>query len=136
MSEALHHFVSPTPSTPGLEAAATEFRAKVEDAAGRLNAAAEQFVAMTDGLLAAVEEARQAAERAEQAQRSVEALKERLARDYGDVSELVRTLQERIAALAILGQPMPAVHSSDVEPELPEPQPLHAGTANPGESAW
>jgi len=134
MSEGMEHFVSPTPLNRSVEAAASEFRTKVEDAASRLNVAAEQFVVMSDGLLAAVEEARQAAEHAEQAQRSVEEMRERMARDYGNVSDLVRDLQERIAALAILGQPMPSAEEG--EPEEREPQPLRAGYGSPGESAW
>ncbi len=128
MSEGMEQFGSQTPPTHNLEAAANEFRSKVEDAANRLNGAAEQFVAMSEGLLSAVEEARQAADRAQQAQRSVEELKERMSRDYGSVSDLVRDLQQRIGALATLAQPMPG--------EPPAPQPINAGYNNPGESSW
>jgi chromosome segregation ATPase len=140
MSEAIAQFS--VPLNRSLEAAAGEFRTKVEDAASRLNAAAEQFVTMSDGLLAAAADARQAAEKAEQAQRSVAELEERMARDYGNVSELVRDLQQRIAALAVLGQalPTPATAEPEAEPEqetvLPEPQPLRSWSGGPGESSW
>ena len=137
MSEAIAQFS--VPFNRSLEAAAGEFRTKVEDAASRLNAAAEQFVTMSDGLLAAVAEARQAAEKAEQARRSVAELEERMARDYGNVSDLVRDLQQRIAALAVLGQTLPAAGgtpAAGAEPELPEPQPLRSWSGGPGESSW
>jgi chromosome segregation ATPase len=132
----MEHFGSPTPQAPSLEAAASEFRSKVEDAANRLNGAAEQFVAMSEGLLLAVEEARQAAERAQTAQRSVEEMKDRMARDYGNVSDLVRDLQQRIGALATLAQPMPPSQQAEPQPLHQEPQPINAGHSNPGESSW
>jgi hypothetical protein len=131
----MEHFGSASQQPPGLEAAASEFRSRVEDAAQRLNGAAEQFIAMSEGLLASVEEARQAAYRAQAAQHAVEDLRDRMARDYGSVSDLVRDLQQRIGALATLAQPMP------VEPPAPqplhqEPQALNASHNSPGESSW
>jgi prefoldin subunit 5 len=119
----------------GLDAAAGEFRRKVEEATGRLNDAAEQFVAISDGLMTAVEEARQAAARAAEAQRSIEEMKERMSRDYGNVSDLVRDLQQRISALATLAQPLPSVEPPQ-EPQPPEHQPANAGYGSPGESSW
>ena len=68
MSEGIEQFGSSAPQATNLESAASEFRSKVEDAASRLSGAAEQFVAMSEGLLSAVEEARQAAYRAQAAQ--------------------------------------------------------------------
>jgi uncharacterized coiled-coil DUF342 family protein len=137
MSEGMEHFGVSSSQTPNLEAAASEFRSKVEDAANRLSGAAEQFVAMSEGLLAAVEEARQAAERAQQAQRSVEEIKDRMSSDYGNVSSLVRDLQQRIGALATLAQPLPGESkSSESEGQSSEPQPINAGYGNPGESSW
>ena len=135
MSEDMEHPESPTPPAPSLEAAASEFRSKVEDAANRLNGAAEQFVAMGEGLMSAVEEARDAANRAVAAQRTVEELKERMARDYGNVSDLVRDLQQRIGALATLAQPL-ASQPAETQPPHQEPQPINAGYSNPGESSW
>jgi chromosome segregation ATPase len=135
MTEGMEQYGSHSGQAHSLEAAASEFRSKVEDAASRLSGAAEQFVAMSEGLLAAVEEARQAAERAEAAQRSVEGLKEQMSRDYGNVSDLVRDLQQRIGALATLAQPLPAT-GSEPEPLHPEPQPINSGNNSPGESSW
>ena len=102
-----------TPFTPAnanasLESAATEFRTKVEDAATRLNGAAEQFVSMSEGFATAISEARKAADRAMAAQRSVEEMRDRLEQEYGVVSKLVADLQDRISALATLARPLPA----------------------------
>ena len=142
MSEYMDQYGSATPSASrNLEEAASEFRRRVEDAAGRLNAAAEQFATMSDGLVAAVEEARQAAERAEQSRRAVEEMKEQMGRDYGNVSELVRDLQQRIGALATLAQPMPGATAAqsqhgESQQEHHEEQPANSGYHNPGESSW
>ena len=135
MSEGMDQHETLAPQAPNLEAAASEFRTKVEDAANRLNGAAEQFVAMSEGLLAAVEEARQAAYRAQAAQHAVEEMRDRMSRDYGSVSDLVRDLQQRIAALATLGQPMPS-QAHEPQPLRQEPQPINAGYNSPGESSW
>ena len=135
MSEGMEQFGSPSMPNRSLEAAANEFRSKVEDAANRLSGAAEQFVTMSESLLAAVDEARHAADRAQAAQRSVEELKLNMARDYGNVSELVRDLQQRIGALATLAAPLPSEPPAP-QPLHQEPQPINAGYANPGESAW
>ena len=88
-----------------LEAAASDFRSSVQDAASRMSSAAEQFITMSEGLNKALEEARAAADRAQAAQRAAEEMQQRLQRDYGAVSDLVRDLQIRIAALATLAQP-------------------------------
>jgi hypothetical protein len=130
MSESMDQFGGA--GTPSLEAAAVEFRSKVEDAANRLSGAAEQFVTMSESLLAAVEEARRSSERAQAAQRSVEELRDRMARDYGNVSDLVRDLQQRIGALAVLAAPLP--HEAQTQQSSSEPS--NAGYSNPGESAW
>jgi len=132
MSEGMEPYNSPTAEPQSLEAAASEFRSRVEDAATRLNSAAEQFVAMSDSLLAAVEEARQAAYRAQAAQHAVEDLRDRMARDYGSVSDLVRDMQARIGALATLAQPLPN------EQPPASPQPINSGysSSSPGESSW
>jgi|SRR5688572_4255128 hypothetical protein len=114
MNENISPF-TPTKSTASLESAATEFRTKVEDAATRLNGAAEQFVSMSEGFATAISEARKAADRAVAAQRSVEEMRDRLERDYGVVSTLVADLQDRISALATLARPLPA------EPQAQEP---------------
>ena len=136
MSEGIEKFENHS-AAPGLESAAREFRTKVEDAANRLSGAAEQFVTMSEGLLSAVEEARQASERAQAAQNAVEEMRDRLARDYGQVSDLVRDLQERIAALATLGQPLPSSTPSEPQQLHPqEPQAVSSGYNSPGESSW
>ena len=136
MSEGMEQFGTPSSPNQNLQAAASEFRSKVEDAANRLSGAAEQFITMSDSLLAAVEEARQSADRAQQAQRSVEELKDRMASDYGNVSSLVRDLQQRIGALATLAQPLPSESQSSEPEHHEEPQPINAGYGNPGESSW
>jgi chromosome segregation ATPase len=100
----------------GLQAAASEFRRNVQEATERLNSAAEQFMAVSDGLVSAINEARQAAERAQEAQRAVEAMQQQMARDYGSVSDLVRDLQERIGALATLARPL----GTPETPSMPE----------------
>lgn len=111
-----------TPANPtvSLESAATEFRTKVEDAATRLNGAAEQFVSMSEGFATAISEARKAADRAVAAQRSVEEMRDRLEHDYGVVSKLVADLQDRISALATLARPLPV---AEPEAESPAPAP-------------
>jgi hypothetical protein len=138
-----------------LHEAAAEFRRRVEDAASSMNATAEQFVKISADLLSAVEEARQAAElarearmaaaRAEEARRSVEQMKAQLAQEYGNVTELVHDLQQRLGALAILALPLPSVESLEAHQPPPQPrgpasqsesQPLPARHTNPGESTW
>jgi hypothetical protein len=126
----MEQYGSPPPQPQSLEAAASEFRSRVEDAATRLNSAAEQFVAMSDSLLAAVEEARQAAYRAQAAQHAVEDLRDRMARDYGSVSDLVRDMQMRIGALATLAQPLPNEQPASS-------QPINSGySSSQGETSW
>ena len=119
---------TPANPTASLESAATEFRTKVEDAATRLNGAAEQFVSMSEGFATAISEARKAADRAIAAQRSVEEMRDRLEHDYGVVSALVADLQDRISALATLAGPLPAAQPLAPEPaaDIPEakPQPV------------
>jgi len=120
MNENITPFTPVNPST-SLESAATEFRSKVEDAATRLNGAAEQFVSMSEGFATAISEARKAADRAIAAQRSVEEMRDRLEHDYGVVSALVADLQDRISALATLARPLPAAETSAPAPvtEIP-----------------
>ena len=95
-----------TQARQGLEASAAEFKRSVEEAASRLSSAAEHFVSMTDGLVSSINEAREAAEKAQAAQNSAQELQQRMERDYGAVSGLVRDLQERISALAVLARPL------------------------------
>ena len=117
---------SPANPTTSLENAATEFRTKVEDAATRLNGAAEQFVSMSEGFATAIADARRAADRAVAAQRQVEEMRDRLEHDYGVVSKLVADLQDRISALASLARPLPAAEplaESVEEPVVLETKP-------------
>jgi SMC interacting uncharacterized protein involved in chromosome segregation len=107
----------------GLQAAASEFRRNVQEATERLNSAAEQFIAVSDGLVSAINEARQAAERAQEAQRAVEAMQQQMARDYGSVSDLVHDLQERIGALATLARPLGTPETQMPEQGQAESQP-------------
>ena len=107
MNENITPFTPANP-TASLENAATAFRTKVEDAATRLNGAAEQFVSMSEGFATAIADARRAADRAVAAQRQVEETRDRLEHDYGVVSKLVADLQDRISALATLARPLPA----------------------------
>jgi chromosome segregation ATPase len=107
----------------GLEASAAEFKRSVEEAASRLSNAAEQFISMTDGLLSSINDAKQAAEQAQAAQRHAEELQQRMDRDYGSVSSLVRDLQERISALAVLGRPLPgAMQAGETQSQAGESQ--------------
>jgi hypothetical protein len=99
-----------------LETAAAEFSRNVQEATGKLVAATEQFSSFSSGLTNAVDEARSAAGRAEEAQRAAEAVQAKMAQDYIQLSDLIRELQERIAALAVLARPMP---SAAVESEMP-----------------
>jgi hypothetical protein len=121
MNENITQFTPANPSA-NLESAATEFRTKVEDAATRLNGAAEQFVSMSEGFATAIADARKAADRAIAAQRQVEEMRDRLEHDYGVVSKLVADLQDRIAALATLARPLPAAEAA-TEPTVPESKP-------------
>ena len=120
MNENITHF-TPASTSASLENAATEFRTKVEDAATRLNGAAEQFVSMSEGFATAIAEARKAADRAMAAQRQVEEMRDRLEHDYGVVSKLVADLQDRIAALATLARPMPAAEAPASRMTKPTP---------------
>lgn len=123
---------------------ANEFSRNVEEAAARLGNAAQQLLSITevftaagDRLESALEahrqiesgsqnaaqearsaatEARTASDQAQQAQRATEALQARLEGSYNDLTALIRDLQERIAALAILARPLPA------DPHVPTPQ--------------
>jgi chromosome segregation ATPase len=101
-------------SAPDMGAAAAEFRRNVQEASERLSNAGQQLVSLSEGLAKAIGEAKAAAERAEQAHAKTEALQASLQHDYGTVTDLVRDLQERIGALAILARPLPGV--TNVEP--------------------
>ena len=118
-----------TPSQ-GLESAAADFRSSVQDAASRMSSAAEQFITMSDGLNKALEEARAAADRAQAAQFAAEQMQQRLQRDYGAVSDLVRDLQIRIAALATLAQPWGTGQQSQSSEAEPEPAKEEAYTSS------
>ena len=117
----------------GLESAAADFRTSVQDAASRMSSAAEQFITMSDGLNKALEEARAAADRAQAAQAAAEEMQQRLQHDYGAVSDLVRDLQIRIAALATLAQPWGTgqrSQSSESQPAEAEPAEEQASTTS------
>ena len=97
--------------------AAAEFSSNVREATDRLAAAAQQFAAVSEGLEAAVREAQAAAERAEAARHAAEEVQARMERNYGNVADLVRDLQERIGALAILTRPLPSEVLTTPPPE-------------------
>jgi hypothetical protein len=127
MNENITPFTPPS-SASSLENAASEFRTKVEDAATRLNGAAEQFVSMSEGFATAIDEARKAADRAVASQRAVEEIKDQLEHDYGVVSKLVADLQDRIAALATLARPLAI--EQETQPEQ-EPEPIISARPEP-----
>ena len=127
-------------SAQGLEMAASEFRRNVQDASQRLSTAAEQFINMSEGLAEAVTNARRAAEQAQAAQAAVESIQAQMQGDYGAVSDLVRELQQRIGALAILAQPLGAASASttaaavlpvETPPAAPPPAPESQVEASP-----
>ena len=129
---------------PGFQAVAGEFRRNVEEAAGKLGGAAQQFVAMTASFLAAGDrleealeahrrvetesrqaaesaqaaaaEARAAAEQSETAQKAAAEMLAKMDMQYGELTALVSDLQERIAALAVLARPLPREASEATEP--------------------
>ncbi len=103
-----------------LQAAASTFSQNIQEATTKLAAAAEQFGTMSEGLLAAVEDARSASDRAQAAQRATEETQERL-------TGIMRQLQERLGALASLANAfdMPAESApSSSETQAPE-EPQH-----------
>jgi chromosome segregation ATPase len=91
--------------------AASEFSKNIQDATGKLVSAAEQFSAMSEGLTKAVAEAKEASARAEEAREAAESVKARMDHDYSNLSGLMRDLQERIGALAVLARPLASVES-------------------------
>lgn len=129
---------------------AADFGRSVQEASGHLGSAAEQFLSMTTRFLAAgsrldlaldahrqieaesqraavaaqtaAAEAAAAAERANAAQSGAEGFQTQVERNYGELTTLVRDLQERIAALAVLSRPLPAEPPPALasEPEAPE----------------
>jgi len=90
-----------------LKAAAAEFSSNVQEATTRLSTAAEQFASISERLATAADQVQSASDRAEAAQRAAEAVQSRIERDHADLTSLMRDLQERIAALAVLARPMP-----------------------------
>jgi hypothetical protein len=130
---------------------AGEFSRNLEEAANRLGGAAQHLLSITEVFTAAgdrleqalethrqmetasqsaaqdardaASEARTASDRAHDAQRATEALQTRLESSYNDLTLLIRDLQERIAALAILARPMPV----EPPPSPSAPSEEHAG---------
>jgi hypothetical protein len=137
-----------TPSTTVIEqpkdqlsASAAEFSRNVQEATGKLVAATEQFSSFSSGLTSVVDEARSAADRAEEAQRAAEALQAKMVQDYGQLSDLIRDLQERIAALAVLARPMPSAPTESESSAGGEARPEEAigesGETGPAETtSW
>ena len=108
-----------------LESAAADFSKNVQEATGKLVAAAESFGSMSSGLSKAVDEVKTAASRAEEAQKAAEeakaaaeAVQARMDRDYSNLKGLMNDLQERIGALAVLARPF----NLDSEPGAPAAQ--------------
>jgi DNA repair ATPase RecN len=101
-----------------LKSAAAEFSLNVQEAAGRLTRAAEQFSSISDRLVEAANDVQSAAQRAEEAQHAAESVQTRMERDHTDLTSLMRDLHDRIAALAVLARPLPEEPSSN-ESETP-----------------
>lgn len=111
------YYAPPAPTSSqdpdsSLQSAAAEFGRNVQEATGKLVAAAESFGAMSSGLSAAVNEvksaaaqAREAKQAAEAARAAAEAVQAKMERDYGNLKNLMSDLQERIGALAVLARP-------------------------------
>ncbi len=106
-----HGGASQSEPAQGMGVAAADFRRNVQEASERLSNAGSQLVSMSQELAAAIAEAKVAAQQAQAAQAAAEATQAQMQRDYGAVSDLVRELQDRIGALAILARPLaqPAV---------------------------
>lgn len=105
-----------------LESAAAEFSKNIQDATGKLVSAADQFSMMSTGLTNAVNEAKAASAKAEEAQKAAveaqaaaEAIHAKMDRDYSNLKGLMSDLQERIGALAVLARPF----NMEAEPEAP-----------------
>jgi len=140
MNDYMNGSTSETPSTteiaaPNLQATAQEFNKSVEDVAGRLTSAAEQFISLTSGFVSAGErlehtvdehrrleaesrnavvearnaanDARKAVADAEEVRSSIEKVKKDVEASYGELTLLIYDLQERIAALSTLARPLP-----------------------------
>jgi ABC-type transporter Mla subunit MlaD len=144
---------------------AGEFNRNVAEAAGRLGAAADQLLSITEAFANAgdrlegaleshrqreagsqqaaqdarssADDARAAADSAREALHATEALQGRLEASYADIAILVRDLQERIGALAILARPMPHEAVATPSPVAPVASPPAAEPAGvfPG-SGW
>ncbi len=116
-----------------LGTAASEFSKNIQEATGKLVAAAEQFSTMSIGLNKAVDEVKTASAKAEEAQKSAEAVQARMDRDYSNLSGLMKDLQERIGALAVLARPF----ASESEPvaSIEEASAENSGEGTAEESA-
>jgi hypothetical protein len=119
----------------GLASAAAAFSRSVQDATERFGAAGAQLVAMSQELSSAIAEAKAAAARAEEAQQGADAARARaeaaqadMQRDHGIVSNLVKELQDRIAALAVLARPI-AMEPAAAEPAAQEQAAAESGSA-------
>ncbi len=123
---------------------AADFGRNVQEASGHLGSAAEQFLSMTTKFLeagsrldlaldahrqietesqrAALAAETAAAERAGTAQSGAEGFQTQVEHNYGELTTLVRDLQERIAALAVLSRPLPAEPPPAPASELEAPE--------------
>lgn len=110
--------------------AASEFSKNIQEATGKLVSAAEQFSTMSEGLTRAVADAKEASVRAEEARLAAEAVKARMDHDYSNLSGLMKDLQERIGALAVLARPL-----TSVETEAPAASTIEESSENFGEGA-
>lgn len=111
--------------------AASEFSKNIQEATGKLVSAAEQFSTMSEGLTKAVAEAKEASAKADEARLAAEAVKARMDQDYSNLSGLMKDLQERIGALAVLARPLTSVGT-----EAPEASPevsIEESSENSGE---
>lgn len=109
--------------------AASEFARNVQEATGKLVAAGEQFTSMSAGLDRAIAEVKAAASRAEEARNASEAVQMKMERDYANLSGVIRDLQERIGALAVLARPLVSAGAA------PDAIPAEEPTENQGEGS-
>lgn len=120
---------SPVTPLPSLDEAASEFRRRVERASQRLAGAAQHFVTMSETLALTLEEAGQAADKAQAAQSNVELLQAQLTQDYNAVSQMVRDLQARIDAVSVVAPPaaedgeVPSLLATETVPPRPSAPP-------------
>jgi chromosome segregation ATPase len=118
-----------------LKAATVEFSNNVQEAMSRLTRAAQQFSSLSGRLAEAANEVQSAAQRAEEAQRAAESVQARIERDHTDLTSLMRDLHARIAALAVLAQPLPETPSGS-EPVAPASEESPPQPESTSASSW